>query len=150
MESCRAKCGPQMAMRRLAAESETEGERTRWVKMELALVLGEATGRRLGAIRQLRWDDILWDTGVIRWRAEADKKRREWVVPMPAALCGELRQFRCKLGAVGGWVFAAERNPEAPMDRHLFDRWLTHAEREGTATEARRRPLAPVSTEMGD
>ena len=99
-----------MAMRRLAAESETEGERTRWVKMELALVLGEATGRRLGAIRQLRWDDILWDTGVIRWRAEADKKRREWVVPMPAALCGELRQFRCKLGAVGGWVFAAERN----------------------------------------
>ena len=92
-------------------------------------MLGEATGRRLGAIRQLRWDDILWDTGVIRWRAEADKKRREWVVPMPAALCGELRQFRRKLGAVGGWVFAAELNPEAPMDRHLFDRWLAHAER---------------------
>lgn len=137
-------------MRELATQSESECEQTRWVKMELALVLGEATGRRLGAIRQLRWDDILWDTGVIRWRAEADKKRREWVVPMPAALCGELRQFRRKLGAVGGWVFAAERNPEAPMDRHLFDRWLTHAEREGTATEARRRPLAPVSTEMGD
>jgi integrase len=45
--------------------------------MELALVLAEATGRRLGSIRQLRWEDIDWTGGAIIWRAEADKKRRE-------------------------------------------------------------------------
>jgi hypothetical protein len=31
---------------------------------------------------------------------------------------------------VGGRLFAAEKNPEMPMDRHLFDKWLTVAERQ--------------------
>jgi len=26
-------------------------------------------------------------------------------------------------------LFAAEQNPDQPMDRHLFDKWLTVAER---------------------
>jgi integrase len=117
------------AMQELIAAAEATCERQRWIKMELALVLAEGTGRRLGAIRQLRWGDILWDRSSIRWRAEADKRRREWVVPAPDGLLGELRQFQRRLGAVGGWVFAAERNPAVPMDRHLFDRWLVHAER---------------------
>lgn len=43
-------------------------------------------------------------------------------------LLDELRQARRKLGAVGGWPFAAQKNPEMPMDRHLFDKWLTVAE----------------------
>jgi hypothetical protein len=30
---------------------------------------------------------------------------------------------------IGGWLFAAEQNPHQPMDRHLFDKWLTAAER---------------------
>jgi integrase len=29
----------------------------KWLQLELCLVLAEATGRRLGSIRQLRWDD---------------------------------------------------------------------------------------------
>lgn len=44
------------AMRQLGAEARSELERTRWAKTELALVLAEATGRRLGSIRQLRWE----------------------------------------------------------------------------------------------
>jgi integrase len=95
----------------------------------MALVLAEATGRRLGSVRQLRWEDIGFSSGTIRWRAEADKKRREWVVPVPRSLLDELRGFQKRLGAVGGgWLFAAERNPEVPMDRHLFDKWLSIAE----------------------
>jgi hypothetical protein len=39
-----------------------------------------------------------------------------------------LKQFRRKLGAVAGWLFAAERNPDQPMDRHLFDKWLSVVE----------------------
>jgi integrase len=117
------------AMQQLAASTEVEAERLRWVRLELALVLAEATGRRLGSVRQLRWEDVDFQRAGIRWRAEADKKGRESVVPVPAKLLEELRSFQRKLGAVGGWVFAAERLPEQPMDRHLFDKWLALAER---------------------
>jgi hypothetical protein len=48
---------------------------------------------------------------------------------MHAALSGELRQPQRQLSTVGGWVFPVGRNPEAPMDRQMFDRWLAHAER---------------------
>jgi len=30
----------------------------RWTSWKLALVLAESTGRRIGSIRQLRWEDI--------------------------------------------------------------------------------------------
>jgi len=103
--------------------------RQRWLKLELALVLAEATGRRLGSIRLLRWEDIDFDRAEIRWRAEADKKRKEWLIPAPPALLEELRSFRRQLGAIAGWLFPGERKPEQAMDRHLFDRWLAEAER---------------------
>jgi integrase len=97
--------------------------------MELALVLAEGTGRRLGSFRQLRWDDFDFEHGRIRWRAEADKKRRESVVPYPSALMDECRAFQKQLGALGGWLFPRESDGTQPMDRHLFDKWLTVAER---------------------
>ncbi len=111
------------------SEAKDEGVRFRWLKIDLALVLAEATGRRLGSIRQLRWADVDFDSKQIRWRAEADKKGKEWVVPVPDALADELRRARKTLSAISGWVFASQKDPEKPMDRHLFDRWLTEAER---------------------
>jgi len=77
--------------------------------MELCLVIAEATGRRLGSIRQLRWEDIDLERRLIKWRAEADKKEKEWVVPMPIELADELKQFRKRLGAISGWIFFGER-----------------------------------------
>jgi integrase len=120
------------AAERRAANPEStiaEMEETRWAKMELALVLAEATGRRLGSIRQLRWEDIDVSRRTIRWRAEFDKKGKEWVVPMPASLAEELKQFRMRFGAITGWIFAGERKLDQPMDRHLFDKWLHVAEK---------------------
>lgn len=117
------------ALQRLAAEAGSDGERARWLKLELALVLAEATGRRLGAIRQLRWEDVDFQRGKVLWRAEADKKRREWVIPVPARLLKELRRFQKSLGAVGGWIFSAEHDSDRPMDRYLFDKWLAVAEK---------------------
>ncbi len=98
--------------------------------MELALLLAEATGRRLGSIRQLSWADFDFDTGTIRWKAEADKKRKEWLVPMPPALLEEVRRFRVKLGgAFGGLVFPSPNNPTKPLGREVFHYALIAAER---------------------
>jgi integrase len=115
-------------MQQLAADTESDLERTRWTKMELALVLAEATGRRLGPIRQLRWEDVDFDRQTIHWRAEFDKKSKEWIVPVTAALIEELKQFRKRLGAISGWMFPGERKPDQAMNRHLFDKWLVVAE----------------------
>jgi len=71
------------AIGRLRSEAESDLELRKWLKLELALVLAEATGRRLGSFRQLRWNDIDFKTDTILWRAEADKKRKESRVPMP-------------------------------------------------------------------
>ncbi|HWI89032.1 MAG: site-specific integrase [Gemmatimonadaceae bacterium] len=117
------------AMQMLHDEEETDPARARWLKMELALVLAEATGRRLGAIRQLRWEDIDWAACTIHWRAEADKKRREAVIPMPLPLANELRRFQRRLGTMSGWIFASQHSADRPMDRHLFDNWLRRAEK---------------------
>src|ERR1035437_1622951 len=104
-------------------------EESRWTKMELALVLADSTGRRLGAVRQLRWPDADFVHNSIHWSAAADKKGKEWVVPTPTELADELKCFRTQIGTRSAWIFAGERIPEQPMDRHLFDKWLLVAEK---------------------
>jgi integrase len=74
-----------VAMHRLAAEAGSERLRRGWLVAELALVLAEGTGRRIGSIEKLRWEDLDWAAQTIRWRAEFDKKRREAVVPIPGS-----------------------------------------------------------------
>jgi integrase len=119
------------AMRDFAvAAADDDLARVRWLKMEFALVLAEATGRRLGSIRQLHWQDIDLERATIHWRAEADKKGQDWDIPIPAALVEEIRGFRRALAAVGGLCFPAEQDPTAPMDRKQFDKWLRRAETE--------------------
>ncbi|MDQ2932620.1 MAG: hypothetical protein M3Y05_17600 [Gemmatimonadota bacterium] len=41
--------------------------------MALTLVLAEATGRRLGSIRQLKWEDVDWPASTIHWLTRAEK-----------------------------------------------------------------------------
>ena len=77
------------------------------MKMELALVLAEAAGRRLGAIRQLRWEDVDFEASEVMWWADSDKKGLMWIVPLPGELLAELAGFRRTLGAIAGWVFWA-------------------------------------------
>lgn len=116
-------------MRELAAAATDDDTQTRWLKMEVALFIAEATGRRLGSIRQLRWEDFRYDNGVVCWRAEADKKGYKWEVPMPRAFMDAMREYQRRLGAITGPVFAAPAAREGIMDRHLFDKWLSHAEK---------------------
>ncbi len=138
----------------------------KWLKLELALVLAEATGRRLGAIRQLRWDDIDLSGKTIRWRAEADKKGKEWLVPIPPELCEELRSFHLRMGGVfGGLVFPSQTDVTRSVSRHVFGHWLRdaekkaklpkldgslwHAYRRGWATSRKSLPLVDVAAAGG-
>jgi integrase len=120
------------AMGQLGAEAvaaEDDDARIRWARMEFALFLAESTGHRLGSIRQLRWEDFRYEAGVVHWRAEADKKGYRWDVRMSATFFERVKAFQRELGAVGGYVFAAPKAREGIMDRHLFDKWLSVAEK---------------------
>ncbi len=117
------------AIQKLRAESESDEDRLRWTRMDFALCLAESTGKRLGSIRQLRWEDFGFDRQVVHWRAEADKKGYKWDVPMPAEFFETVRRFQREIGAVGGYVFAAPNCRDGIMDRYSFDKWLTLAEK---------------------
>ena len=120
----------------LADKATSEVSRRKWLKLELALVLAEATGRRLGAIRQLRWDDIDLSAKTIRWRAETDKKGKEWIVPIPSELCEELRAFRPKMGGeFGGLVFPRHTDSTRSVSRDAFRHWLRDAEERANLPE---------------
>lgn len=116
------------AAQKLAATAPQARGREQWLRFELALVLAEATGRRIGAIRGLRWSNIQYDLPTIRWRAEFDKRSREGVIPITPALADEIRSFQLRLKAVGdGWLFPQKRRDE-PWPREVFGQLLDRAE----------------------
>jgi integrase len=118
------------AIQTLSAKTKSEKSRSKWLQLELALVLAEATGRRLGAIRQLKWEEVDLIRRTIRWRAETDKKGKEWVIPIPASLSDELKVFRLKMGGMfGGLMFPSASDPTKPATRYSFGHWLAAAER---------------------
>jgi integrase len=95
------------------------------------IVLARTTGRRLSAILGLRWDDIDFVNGTIRWRAEHDKLRKTWVVPAARAALEELARFRTLHPGVGqAQVFphpSRRRQCAGPATRHLAAYWLKRA-----------------------
>jgi integrase len=118
------------AIQKLTESATSDAERRKWLKLELALILAEATGRRLGSIRQLAWPDIDFARGTILWRANADKKGKSWNVPLTDVLHDQLKVFRGKLGGVfGGLVFPSESDPAKPIRTDVFARWLLAAEK---------------------
>src|SRR5215208_2206435 len=116
------------ALKNLAANAGRKRDQTMWVRLELALVLAEATGRRRGSIVALRWEDIDATAGTIRWRAEYDKKGVESVIPAPPTLLEDLAQFRRTLGALAGPLFPSARDASKPMKPELLTQWLSAAE----------------------
>lgn len=150
------------AIQVLIAEASTDAERRKWRLLELALVLAEATGRRLGSIRQLAWSDVDMTRGQIRWAAENDKQGREWVVPVPRSLIEELQSFRVEIGGdFGSLVFPSESDPSVPVRADVFSKWLLaaeekaelpklngslwHAYRRGWATARKNLPISDVA-----
>ena len=119
------------ALKQLASDAPRRKEAHRWVRLEMALLLAEATGRRRGAIVALRWEDVDFEKAVIRWRAEHDKKGQEWRMPMPVTLIQELQDFRRRLSGIGGPLFPSTKRPDLPMRPEMLTQWLATAERAG-------------------
>jgi integrase len=103
------------------------------------IVLARTTGRRLSAILGLRWEDIDFVNGTIRWRAEHDKLRKTWVVPVARAALEELTRFRAVYPGVGqAQVFphpSRRRHREGAATRHLAAYWLKRAYELSRATK---------------
>lgn len=111
-------------------EGNTPEQRTQWFQLELALVIAEATGPRIGSIRQLRWDDWDFERHAVRWRGATDKKKHDAVIPIPEALVNEVKALRVKLGgAFGVLVFPSAKDRNVPVSADSFNAWLEKAER---------------------
>lgn len=118
------------AIQQLLAAARSDAERRKWLKLDMALVIAESTGRRLGSIRQLAWSDIDFVGGTILWRADADKKGKAWRIPMTPALRDELKTFRVRAGAsFGGLVFPSDSDADTPIRTDVFAKWLREAEK---------------------
>jgi integrase len=152
----------------LSNGAKNEVSRRKWLKLKLklALVLAEATGRRLGSIRQLQWEDFDYKASTIRWRAEADKKGVASTVRIQPALRDEIRAFQVKLGGgFGGLMFPSHSDPSKALTRAALGHWLKkaeelaklpkldgslwHAYRRGWATARKDLPLKDVAAVGG-
>ena len=98
--------------------------------LPLLMTLMDSTGRRLSSVLGLRWDDFKFEKRIITWRAELDKKRRPWLVPMPREAEQALLVFRAEHPAIGSTlVFPMKNDPTTPVTRHLASDWLQRAYR---------------------
>src|SRR6266487_606978 len=86
--------------------------------MALLITLMDSTGRRLSSVLGLRWDDFDFEKRTITWRAELDKKRRTWIVPMPSQAEVALLKYRSEHPAIGSaLVFPMINDPKRPVSR---------------------------------
>jgi integrase len=99
------------------------------------IILAWRTGRRLSSILALRWEDVDFEKGTIRWRAEHDKLRQTWLVPAHPEVLEELATFRAAYPAIGAALLfphpKQRRRPGQPVTRHLAAYWLNEAFRRG-------------------
>ncbi|MYC87683.1 MAG: tyrosine-type recombinase/integrase, partial [Gemmatimonadales bacterium] len=95
-----------------------------------ALVLAHETGHRIGAIRHLRWSDIDFDGGAIRWRAEHDKSGHEHVTPVTAEALEVLEEARrWNPGPGEAPVLPSLKDPTVCMRAWSARVWWSRAER---------------------
>jgi len=79
----------------------------------------------------LRWEDVNFERGTIRWRAEHDKTKVERVVPITLELLVALRRYRLALGVISGPIFPSRTKPSVHMKPEILDQWLRAAARAG-------------------
>lgn len=96
---------------------------------KLALVLTHETGHRIGAIQQLKWSDVDFGSGNVKWRAEVDKIRYEHVTSLTPAAMEALRAARNARKAIGdGWIVPSTVDTAKAASRHLLRDWWQRAQ----------------------
>ena len=99
--------------------------------LPVLIVLARHSGRRISAILGLQWDDIDFEQGRIRWRAELDKTRKTWIVPASQVVLTALVRFRLARPGIGPAVLfphpKTTRHPGKPVTRDLASYWLRGA-----------------------
>lgn len=99
-------------------------------RFEVALVLCHETGHRIGAVRQLRWSDIDFESDSIRWRGDTEKTGYEHETPMTAEARSILLKARGEsLGIGDASVLPAPQDPSRCVSRHLARDWWRKAEK---------------------
>jgi len=96
------------------------------------IVLCYETGRRIGAVVALRWEDWMPDRGTygtIRWRADSDKLSRESVTPVTPEARDAIEAHRQHYPGIGTWMFPAPI-VSGHMDVPLAVRWFRKAEKD--------------------
>ena len=98
-------------------------------RFHVALVLAHETGHRIGAIRELRWDDIDIEGREVRWRAEHEKTGYEHVTPLTAEAVAALEEARSRSeGTTSGPVLPSPRDATLCMSRVAAHKWWKKAE----------------------
>ena len=96
---------------------------------ELALVLANEAGHRVGAIRQLRWTDVDFQEKRILWREENDKIGMEHSPPLSEEAVRVLEQSRRKRGSIGDGCSRIRTIHRNRVRRHLLRDWWRRAEK---------------------
>jgi integrase len=114
-------------------------------RFALALTLAWETGRRISALRHLRWADADLENATLMFRKKFDKSRRkgarDTLVAISASAAAALSAARDERSRAGlqigdGWVFPSGRRDDAPLGKRYFQRWWHKAEeRAGIAHE---------------
>jgi integrase len=120
---------PQITM-----EIRTEGKRIAVPSyLPELLALAHHTGRRIGAIVQLRYRDLRLGEGphgAIEWPGDTDKMGKAWLAPLNADVRSVLdRLLAARPGLGGAYLFPSPRNPRRAVSVDLVSDWLERAER---------------------
>ena len=98
-------------------------------EFEMALVLANETGHRIGAISMLRWSDIDLEGGTIRWRASHDKIGFQHQTPMTVDALAALQRWRKTHPFIGDtWILPSPKDAKKPCSRNILRDWWQRAE----------------------
>lgn len=95
------------------------------------LVIAEGTGRRIGAVRQLRYHDLRLSEGQhgkVQWPADTDKTGKSWLTPItPEVRARFLKILRERPGIGSAPLFPSPRNLNVPVTENGVVEWLHKA-----------------------
>jgi len=98
-------------------------------RFRVALVLAHETGHRIGAIRNLMWSDIDFESAMVRWRAKHEKTGYEHTTPLTDEAVAVLEEARrMNPGNGDGPVLPAPPQPAQCLGRSMALKWWSRAE----------------------